>query len=227
MKTFSHTPHRGAFISLEGPEGCGKSTQVKRLEGRLKEAGMPVLCTREPGGTKTGELIRDILQHDKAVEKLVPEAELLLFLASRAQLVRQVILPALETGTWVISDRYMDSTVAYQGYGRNFGPERVMTFNAFAVGPAIPDLTLLLDLDVKTGYERMEARNRATGGQHDRMERENAEFHERMRAGYLELARRMPDRIRVIQADASPEKVADAIWEAVCDALGQSGGRSV
>lgn len=227
MKAFPHMPNRGAFITFEGPEGCGKSTQIKRLESRLAAAGVKVQCTREPGGTRTGEMIRDILQHDKSGERLAPEAELMLFLASRAQLVRQVILPALETGLWVISDRYMDSTVAYQGYGRHFGADRIMAFNAFVVGPAIPDLTLLLDLDVRVGFQRMEARNRETGGTHDRMERESVEFHEQMRAGYLDLARRMPDRIRVIRADATPDAVGDSIWEAVSDALGQPGAGTV
>lgn len=228
MNNLTHmSPRRGAFITFEGPEGCGKSTQVRRLESKLAESGIRVLCTREPGGTRTGELIREILQHDKAGEALVPEAEVLLFLASRAQLVRQVILPALEAGTWVICDRFMDSTVAYQGYGRSFGAERIMGFNTFAVGPALPDLTLLLDLDVKIGFARMEARNREKGGQHDRMEREPGDFHERMRAGYLDLARRMPDRIRVIPADAPLEAVTDAVWEAVSDVLGRSDVRAV
>jgi dTMP kinase len=227
MKTQASHQKRGAFITFEGPEGCGKSTQVRILADRIKTEGLPVLCTREPGGTRTGELIRDILQHDKADEPLVPEAEMMLFLASRAQLVRQTILPALESGTWVISDRFMDSTVAYQGYGRGFGPERVMAFNAFVVGPAIPDMTLLLDLDVKDGFERMAERNRRTGEAHDRMERETVEFHERMRQGYLDLARRMPDRIRVIPAGGSPEAVAREIWKAVCDVLGCTNAKSV
>jgi dTMP kinase len=227
MKPSATTIKRGAFITFEGPEGCGKSTQVQLLADRIKAEGLPVLCTREPGGTRTGELIREILQHDKADEPLVPEAEMLLFLASRAQLVRQVIFPALEAGTWVISDRFMDSTVAYQGYGRGFGPERVMALNAFVVGVAIPDLTLLLDLEVKDGFDRMAERNRLTGGVHDRMEREAMEFHERMRQGYLDLARRMPDRIRVIAAARSPEAVSKEVWKAVCDVLGCANAKIV
>jgi dTMP kinase len=224
MTAFSKTLNRGAFITFEGPEGCGKSTQVERLAEKLKAEGISVLCTREPGGTRTGEQIRDILkEHGTTGEKLVPEAELFLFLASRAQLVRQVILPALESGTWVISDRYIDSTVAYQGYGRNFGPDRIMAFNSFVVGPATPDLTLLLDLDVKVGFARLDARYKDQDAKHDRMELLDAAFHERMRNGYLDLARRMPDRIRVIQADAPRDTVLDAIWEAVCHALGSTG----
>ncbi len=210
---------RGGFISFEGPEGCGKSTQGRILADRIKAKGYSVVCTREPGGTRTGELIREILQHDKAGEALVPEAEMLLFLASRAQLVRQVILPALESGTWVISDRFMDSTVAYQGYGRGFDPERIMDFNKFAVGAVVPDLTLLLDLEVKEGFARMAERNRRTGVAHDRMERESVDFHERMRQGYLALARRMPDRIRVVGAARSPEIVSEEIWKVVSDVL--------
>lgn len=227
MKAVPSMPNRGAFVTFEGPEGSGKSTQIRRLEARLAAAGIRVLSTREPGGTKTGELIRELLQHDKAGEPLTAEAELLLFLASRAQLVRQVILPALETGTWVICDRYMDSTVAYQGYGRSFGVERIMQFNAFVVGPAIPDLTLLLDLEVEEGARRLEARYRKAGGARDRMEQEDADFHRRMREGYLDLARRMPDRIRVIPAAAPIETVETAVWEAVCDALGRPGSGTV
>ena len=227
MNALPSNSSRGAFITFEGPEGCGKSTQVRLLAGRLTAEGIPVVCTREPGGTRTGEAVREILQHNKAGEPLTPETELLLFLASRAQLVRQVILPALEAGTWVISDRFMDSTVAYQGYGRGFGPDRVMAFNAFAVGAAIPDLTLLLDIDVASGFDRMAERNRRTGGSHDRMEREAIEFHERMRAGYLDLARQVPDRIRVVRADGSPELVAEEVWKAVSHALGCGHSKSV
>lgn len=219
MKAYTPAVSRGAFITFEGPEGCGKSTQIGLLAERLHAAGIPLVCTREPGGTPAGEAIRSILQHDQAGEGLFPEAEVLLFLASRAQLVRQLILPALEAGEWVVCDRYIDSTVAYQGYGRGFGYDRIAAFNAFVVGPAIPDLTLLLDIDVQTGYERMEARNRVTGGKHDRMEKQTAEFHERMRQGYLELARKMPDRIRVINADRSPEAVSEEVWKVVCDVL--------
>ncbi len=223
----TNSQKRGAFITFEGPEGCGKSTQIKLLADGIKAEGIPVLCTREPGGTRTGELIREILQHDKADEPLVPEAELMLFLASRAQLVRQVILPALQAGTWVISDRFMDSTVAYQGYGREFGPDRIMALNTFVVARAIPDLTLLLDLDVKDGFERMAERNRRSGETHDRMEQETLVFHERMRQGYLDLARRMPDRIRVIAAAQSREMVTADIWKAVCHVLGCANAKSV
>jgi dTMP kinase len=227
MKTDPASQQRGAFITFEGPEGCGKSTQVQILAGRLKAGGRSVLCTREPGGTRTGELIREILQHDKADEPLVPEAEMMLFLASRAQLVRQVILPSLESGTWVISDRFMDSTVAYQGYGRGFGPDRIMALNSMVVGAAVPDLTLLLDLKVNDGFARMAERNKRTGGAHDRMEREALEFHERIRQGYLDLASRMPDRICVIEADRDPETVSAEIWKAVCHALGCAHAKNV
>ncbi|MFO7534794.1 MAG: dTMP kinase [Kiritimatiellia bacterium] len=219
MKSTAPAVSRSAFITFEGPEGCGKSSQILLLADRIRAAGISLVCTREPGGTPAGEAIRELLQHDKAGEGLVPEAEVLLFLASRAQLVRQVILPALEAGQWVVCDRYIDSTVAYQGYGREFGPERIAGFNNFVVGPALPDLTLLLDIDVQKGYDRMEARNRVTGGQHDRMELQTAAFHERMRQGYLELARKMPDRIRVVNADRSPEAVSEEVWKVVCDVL--------
>ena len=209
----------GRFITLEGPEGSGKSTQARRLATRLERAGFIVLLTREPGGTATGEAIRDILQHDKAGEPICTEAEALLFLACRAQLVRHVILPALERGTWVVCDRFADSTTAYQGFGRGLDLETVLAMNAFAVGAATPDLTLLLDLDVAAGFERLQQRNRDTVAGHDRLERESRDFHERVRAGYHELARRWPERYRVIRADAQPDEVEQRIWEVVAYAL--------
>ncbi len=227
MKNATFSGKRGAFITLEGPEGSGKSTQARLLAERIRQEGMPVLCTREPGGTRTGEVIRELLQHDKADEPLTPETETLLFLASRAQLVRQVIEPALESGTWVISDRFLDSTTAYQGYGRGFGAERIMMLNEFAVGRSIPDLTVLLDLEVGAGFGRLSERNARTGSAHDRLEREAREFHERVRSGYLDLARKMPDRIRVVDAGQSPETVAQSIWKVVCHALGYTGERGV
>jgi len=227
MTAGNASPKRGAFISLEGPEGCGKSTQARRLADRIGREGIPVLLTREPGGTPTGEAIRDLLQHDKAGEPLAAETETLLFLASRAQLVRCVIAPALEAGTWVICDRFMDSTTAYQGFGRGFGAERIQALNAFAVGRVLPDLTLLLDLDVTAGFVRLQERAARTGAAPDRMEREEAAFHERVRAGYRELAARKPDRIRVINADRDPETVERTVWEAVCHVLGRTGAKGV
>ncbi|MEI6148436.1 MAG: dTMP kinase [bacterium] len=205
----------GKFITFEGPEGGGKSTQVRRLAERLKTAGVTVLSTREPGGTPTGEVIRGILQHDHAGEPICPEAELLLFEASRAQLVHHVILPALKKGTWVLCDRFIDSTAAYQGYGRGFDLKAVVDINTFTVGECVPDLTILLDVEIPTGMKRLSHRNREHQTSHDRFEREQIEFHERVRAGYLQLARRWPERIRVIDSMRDEAAVEEDVWAVV------------
>lgn len=205
----------GKFITFEGPEGGGKSTHIRRVAERLRASGIEVLLTREPGGTPTGEAIRGILQHDHTGEAIAPETELLLFEASRAQLVRTVILPALQRGAWVLCDRFADSTTAYQGYGRGFDLETIFMLNAHAMGPCVPDLTLLMDIDVMTGRERLAQRNQAQNTSSDRIEREALDFHERVRQGFLELARRWPKRIRVIQANREPDVVAAEIWETV------------
>ena len=210
---------RGKFITLEGPEGSGKSTQAKRLAARLTERQHEVLCTREPGGTPTGELVREILQHDKAGDPVCPHAEALLFAASRAQLVQHVILPALAKGAWVVSDRFADSTTAYQGFGRGFNLETILAINAFAVDGAEPDLTLLLDVSVKAGFERLKARNQRSAGRHDRIEREELAFHERVRAGYMEIARLNP-RIRIVDGGDDADLVEQRIWEIVQSAFG-------
>jgi dTMP kinase len=154
----------GQFITFEGPEGGGKSTHIKRLAARLKALGHEVLLTREPGGTPTGEAIRGILQHDHTGEAICPEAELLLFEASRAQLVRTVILPALQKGVWVLCDRFADSTTAYQGYGRGFDLETILMLNQHAMGDCVPALTLLMDIEVQVGRERLAQRNLAQSG---------------------------------------------------------------
>jgi len=206
---------RGRFLTFEGPEGSGKSTQSKRLALRLKESGREVVTTREPGGTPTGELIRDILQNDLTQEPISAEAEMLLFAASRAQLVGRVILPALERGTWVISDRFADSSTAYQGYGRGLDIDRVLAVNALAIGDAVPDRTFLLDIDVDTGFERLRVRHEDGEQQFDRIEREDKGFHEKVRRGYLDLARQMPERFRVLNTLEPEDIVHDRIWEAV------------
>ncbi|MBP7831197.1 MAG: dTMP kinase [Kiritimatiellae bacterium] len=206
---------RGKFITFEGPEGGGKTTQAKRLIARLEREGHDVLYAREPGGTPTGEAIRDILQYDKAGEPICRETEVLLFAASRAQLVRHVILPALESGRQVVCDRFADSTTAYQGFGRGFPVEQMLTINEFAINGANPDLTLLLDIDVGAGFERLARRHRETSSTWDRIEREERAFHEKVRQGYLELARRWPQRFRVVPAGRDPEAVEQEIWDHV------------
>lgn len=195
---------RGKFISFEGSEGCGKSTQIRRFVDWLRTGGREVLVTREPGGTVAGEKIRHLLQHDPAGEALTPESELLLFAASRAQLVREVILPALDRGVWVVADRFLDSTAVYQGVGRGLDRAAVQRINAFAVGPALPELTFLLDLDAATGHARAVT---ASGDQHDRMESQPLAFFEAVRRGYLDLAAAEPARIAVIDAGQGIEEV--------------------
>jgi len=208
---------KGQFITFEGPEGGGKSTHIKRLAERLKGLGHEVLLTREPGGTPTGETIRGILQHEQSGEAVCPQAELLLFEASRAQLVQTVILPTLQKGGWVLCDRFIDSTTAYQGYGRGFDLETIFALNRYAIGDCIPDLTIIMDVDVKTGHERLRQRNLAQNTTSDRIEREAFAFHERVYQGFHELAKRWPDRIKVVNAMREPELVAADIWTLVQD----------
>lgn len=207
----------GKFITFEGPEGGGKSTHIKRLAERLKGLGYEVLLTREPGGTPTGETIRGILQHEQSGEVICPETELLLFEASRAQLVQTVILPALQKGGWVLCDRFIDSTTAYQGYGRGFDLATINFLNQYAMGSCVPDLTIIMDVDVAIGRERLVQRNRAQNTTSDRIEREALDFHERVYRGFHELAKRWPDRIKVVNAMREPEVVAAEIWSLVQD----------
>lgn len=206
---------KGRFITFEGPEGSGKTTQAARLVKRLRGSGLEVVHTREPGGTPTGEAIRNILQHDAAGEPLCARAEVLLFEASRAQLVETVILPALGRGAWVVCDRFADSTTAYQGYGRGFGAEAIQAINAFAIGGVAPDLTVLLDIEPGAGMQRVHARNEADRRGQDRIEREALDFHRRVRAGYLELANRWPARFRVVDSSGEPDAVHAAVWASV------------
>jgi len=204
---------RGKFITLEGPEGSGKSTHARLLVAQLQAGGYSVITAREPGGTPVGEAVRRLLQHDAGGEGLSAEAELFLFMASRAQLVRQVIAPALVEGVCVVCDRFADSTTAYQGYARGCDVETILILNALATGGLAPDLTILLDVDVKAGFDRLHERNRRHGVEKDRIERETLVFHERVRSGYLDLARRWPQRIRVVDAARDEDAVQADIWE--------------
>ena len=206
---------RGKFITFEGPEGAGKTTQAKRLILALKDIGGQVLYTREPGGTPTGEAIREILQYNKAGESIAPETEVLLFAASRAQLVRKVILPALDQGIHVVCDRFADSTTAYQGYGRGFSVEQMITINQFAIDGAVPDITILLDLEIAKGFDRLSKRHREGQGRWDRIENEERAFHERVRQGYLELARKWPDRFVIVNSAQDEETVSGEVWRIV------------
>jgi dTMP kinase len=209
---------RGAFITFEGSEGCGKSTQVLRLARRLEQAGVRTLVTREPGGTAIGEKIRHLLQFAPESFAMTPEAEVLLFTASRSQLVREIIEPALAEGTVVISDRFFDSTTVYQGVARKLPPAIVETLNAFAVGTARPNATFILDVDVETARTRMLRRVRPIAVD-DRMEQEPVEFYERVCQGYRALAAREPDRFIVIDGRQSPDAIEAEIWRALGDRL--------
>ncbi len=203
---------RGLFITFEGSEGCGKSTQVKRLAARLEADGVGVLLTREPGGTPIGEKIRHLLQFAPESTAMRPETEVLLFEASRSQLVREVIEPALEAGRVVIADRFFDSTTVYQGAARKLDARLVEQLNHFAVGSCRPDITFILDVDVATARSRMMRRVRPVGAP-DRMEQEPVEFYERVCSAYRDLARREPDRVQLIDASRSVEGVEAEIWQ--------------
>ncbi|TFH13481.1 MAG: dTMP kinase [Lentisphaerales bacterium] len=218
------TADRGIFIVFEGIEGSGKSTHVRELADRLASEGRTVLVTREPGGTALGESIRTLLQGVPGEITISPESELMLFAASRAQLVREVITPALERGEIVISDRFTDSAVAYQGYARGLDMDTLSAVNRFVAGTAMPDLVILMDLDVGEGLRRLGVRNENTGRSSDRIEQEDIRFHEQVRAGYLDIARKHGDRVRVIDAALSIDGVSAEVWEKVSDVLRRSHG---
>ncbi|MCR5413507.1 MAG: dTMP kinase [Kiritimatiellae bacterium] len=202
---------RGRFITFEGGEGCGKSTQVKRFAAALERTGRRVVLTREPGGTRLSELIRTLLK-DETEDPPCDRAELLLFLAARAQLVRNVIAPALASGAWVVSDRFSDSTFAYQGYGRGLPLDVLRIANGFACDGLRPDRTVLLDVPPEIASARMAGREAATGAGADRIELAGDTFHARLRKGFMELAAAEPDRISVVDASGTPDEVEERIW---------------
>jgi dTMP kinase len=197
------------FITFEGSEGCGKSTQVQRLAARLERSGVPYLVTREPGGTPIGETIRELLQFAPHNSGMTPETELLLFEASRSQLVREIIKPALKRGMCVIADRFFDSTTVYQGTARKLDREMVERLNVFAVGDCVPGITFVLDVDAATAQSRMQRKPRKA----DRMEQQPAEFYERVRQAYRELAAREPSRVVLIDGSRDPDEVESEIWK--------------
>ncbi len=198
------------FITLEGPEGAGKTTQLRDLAGFLRHRGLSVVTTREPGGTAIGDQVRHVL-HDTANAAMSPTAEVLLYAASRAQLVAEVIRPALAAGHIVLCDRYADSTTAYQGYGRGLNRDDLAALTAIATGGLRPDLTLLLDLEVERGL----ARRRDRGEEMNRLDLETVEFHRRVRDGYLALAAAEPARWLRIDADRPSAEVQAELRQAV------------
>jgi dTMP kinase len=195
------------FVTFEGPEGSGKSTQIRRLAAVLEAQNLPVLVTREPGGTTIGNAIRAVLL-DPARTEMSARAETLLFNAARAQIVDQVIRPALDAGKLVLCDRYADSTLAYQGYGHGQPLEPLRALGAYATGGLTPDLTIYLDIDVQDGLQRKQADG---GAEWNRMEEKALAFHQAVRAGYLELAAAEPTRWLVVDAAQSIDAVHAAI----------------
>ena len=198
------------FITFEGPEGSGKTTQIKRLTGHLRARGCDVLTVREPGGASISEQIRAVL-HSLDNREMQPRTEILLYCAARAQLVGQVIRPHLQSGGVVLCDRYADSTLAYQGYGRRLDLQTLRLILDFATGGLAPDLTLYLDIDIETGLKR----KKMGGDEWNRMDDLEVEFYRRVRSGYLEMVEQDPARWVVVDAARSEEMIAQEIWERV------------
>jgi dTMP kinase len=205
------------FITFEGPDGSGKTYQLAIFSDYLKDKGYPVLSTREPGGTSIGDQIRDVL-HDLNNTEMHPHTEILLYQASRAQLVEQVIVPHLKSGGIILCDRYSDSTLAYQGYGHKLNLKKLAALIDFATRGLKPDLSLLLDVDVEEGLRR-----RARGGEWNRLDAYDLDFHQRVRQGYHELIRQEPQRWVVVDAGQAPERVQADIRKFVMERLAKSG----
>ena len=202
----------GKLISFEGSEGSGKTTQIARLAAAFQRAKREVLTTREPGGTEIGEQIRNIIVHNSRGDEMCAETELLLFAAARAQVVREVIAPAMMRGAIVISDRFLDSSTVYQGIGRNLGAGPVDQINRFAVGNVMPDLTVVIDVPLEVSLARLKQR---ASDLPDRMERENLDFYRKVREGYLVLAQSMPERFVVVDGTKSEDAIEKKIWTEV------------
>lgn len=204
----------GLFINFEGMDGSGKTTQMRRLAARLRELGRTVLETAEPGGTAIGAKIRRILL-DSANQELCPNAELLLYFASRAQNVDELIVPALARGEVVLADRFTDSSLVYQGYGRGLGAENVLALDRMACRGLKPALTILVDIDPETSLARAHARNAVTADCETRMDEQAPEFHRTVYAAYHLLAESEPARVKVVDGRASMEAIEDEIWKLV------------
>lgn len=212
---------RGKLITFEGIEGSGKSTHARLLTREMRAEGYEVVEVREPGGTRIGEVIRLLLSRKNGREIMCSQTELLLFMASRAQLVQTVILPALRRGAHVVCDRFSDSTAAYQGYARGCDLKLIALINAFAVQNLLPDLTILLNLNLRAGFKRLHCRNRRHGTEKDRIESESMAFHECVRNGYLALAEKMPERFIVVNAGRKVTTVHADIRKAVRNVIGR------
>jgi len=209
---------RGLFITLEGIDGAGKSTQARLLMRYLRRRGLPVRATREPGGTRVGERIRGILLAS-STEALAPLAELSLMYSARAQHLAEVVRPSLARGEWVVSDRYNDASLAYQGYGRRLGVDVVKALDRVICGETQPDLTIVLDLSPRRALARARGRERRRNSRRGRFEAQGVRFHERVRAGYLDIARQDPRRVKVVRADRPPGTVQADIHKIVEELL--------
>ena len=205
---------RGTFITFEGIDGSGKSTQLRMLAERMRAQGLPVVENVEPGGTPIGRQIRRILL-DSANQDLCPTAEMLLMFAARAQNVDQWILPALGEGKTVLSDRFTDSTLAYQGVGRGLGTEIVLDVDRIACRGLVPDLTIYIDIDAVTGLTRAHARNRDDASEETRLDEEEVGFYKKVREGYRAIAAEEPKRVRLIDGARSIDEIAADVWDAV------------
>lgn len=217
---------RGKFITFEGLDGCGKSTQLARLADKLTQQGFSIVVTREPGGTEAGEKIRSLLL-DTRTSSLAPMAELALMFASRAQHIQEVILPGLDAGQIVLCDRFTDSSEAYQGGGRKLGSKPVLELHRVLCGDLKPDLTILMDSDVDSSVERARRRNiaRSTSDSDEgRFEKENRAFFTRVRNAYLDIAKREPERVVVIDARGTLDRTHAKILQTVLAKIGAQGG---
>lgn len=205
---------RGKFITFEGGEGCGKTTQLARLASRLESEGIEVVSVREPGGTALCERIRYLLK-DYREDAPCDKSELLLFLAARAQLVKEVIEPSLNSGKWVLSDRFSDSTIAYQGYGRNLDMDFLLSANDFATGGLKSDLTLFFDVEAHVARSRRRLREEATSTGADRIEQAGDAFHLRLAEGFRKIAAGDPQRVKTVDANGSLDEVWEQVWKLV------------
>ncbi len=201
--------HKAPFISFEGGEGAGKTTQAELLRRRLEQHNLPVLLVREPGTTQLGEQVRNIIKS----RDNVPAADALLFMAARAQLMNDIIVPNLNAGTTVICDRFSDSTIAYQGYGGNLNLDRLKHANELATNEVVPDLTILLDIPPETGLNRRDAEDQSNGETQRRFEELPIRFHRNVRRGYRDLANREPSRWIELDATRNPNEVAKDVWQ--------------